>query len=118
MTTEDTSPEPPAGSSSTTGAPQQPVGAPPFANGPTPGGPTPTGDPTGRPTGMDGFFDAVRRLGISRSEDRWVGGVAAGSPTGSGSIPDRPRSARRVGAALGSRPRPVRHRVDDPSRGA
>jgi len=31
-----------------------------------------------RPTGTDGFFDAVRRVGIARSDDRWIGGVAAG----------------------------------------
>ncbi|WP_402461647.1 PspC domain-containing protein [Isoptericola aurantiacus] len=33
--------------------------------------------PPRRPAG-DGFFDSVRRAGVARSEDRWVGGVAAG----------------------------------------
>ncbi|MBM7496553.1 PspC domain-containing protein [Oerskovia paurometabola] len=102
MSTEDTSPEPPAGSSAPTGAPQQHAG-PPYATstpggagqpGPQPGGPGapggaphqapgqsggPSSGPSGGPSsGMDGFFDTVRRIGISRSEDRWVGGVAGG----------------------------------------
>ncbi|WP_225228483.1 MULTISPECIES: PspC domain-containing protein [Oerskovia] len=96
MSTEDTSPEPPAGSSAPTGAPQQHAG-PPSATS-TPGGPgqpvpgqpgapggTPnqppgpsSAQPDGQSSGMDGFFDTVRRIGISRSEDRWVGGVAGG----------------------------------------
>ncbi|PRZ06963.1 phage shock protein C (PspC) family protein [Isoptericola sp. CG 20/1183] len=33
--------------------------------------------PPSRPAG-DGFFDSVRRIGVTRSDDRWVGGVAAG----------------------------------------
>ncbi|GAA3231356.1 PspC domain-containing protein [Oerskovia jenensis] len=93
MSTEDTSPEPPAGSSAPTGAPQQHAGPYPTngPNGPspsgagTPGGPGQPGTPGSTPPepaaqagGMDGFFDTVRRIGISRSEDRWVGGVAGG----------------------------------------
>ncbi|EYR62681.1 hypothetical protein N866_06280 [Actinotalea ferrariae CF5-4] len=31
-----------------------------------------------RPSGTDAFFDAVRRPGIVRSEERWIGGVAGG----------------------------------------
>jgi len=27
---------------------------------------------------MTGFFDAIRRMGVSRSQDRWLGGVAGG----------------------------------------
>ncbi|WP_265520709.1 PspC domain-containing protein [Oerskovia flava] len=58
--------------------------------GPTgPAGPNPTGGNQGwhgeqkppfqvRLDGADGFFDRIRRAGISRSDDRWVGGVAAG----------------------------------------
>ena len=81
MTTEDTSPEPPAGGSAPTGAPQQHT-APPSATG-SPGGggqpgTPPGGQAGGQSSGMDGFFDTVRRIGISRSEDRWVGGVAGG----------------------------------------
>lgn len=50
-----------------------------------PGHPGPQPDPTGyhyqapggpRPT--DGFFDSVRRTGLVRTEQRWVGGVAGG----------------------------------------
>ncbi len=31
-----------------------------------------------RRSGTDGFFDSVRRLGVVRTDDRWIGGVAAG----------------------------------------
>jgi phage shock protein PspC (stress-responsive transcriptional regulator) len=47
-----------------------------------PGTPPPAGSgpATGRPgaPGGDGFFGAVRRIGITRGEDRWIGGVASG----------------------------------------
>lgn len=33
---------------------------------------------SGAPTGMDGFFASIRRTGIVRSEERWIGGVAGG----------------------------------------
>lgn len=73
----------------------QPGTVPPGPSGPAPGpgtawtGPDPAqapppGAPGGaapggaRPTGGDGFFDAVRRVGIFRSDDRWIGGVASG----------------------------------------
>ncbi|MCB7136687.1 PspC domain-containing protein [Cellulosimicrobium marinum] len=69
---------------STTPPPPAP-GDPGAAPGPAPAGaPGTTSDDTprdpGRPPGggTDGFFDAVRRAGVSRSDDRWVGGVAAG----------------------------------------
>lgn len=79
MNTEDTSPEPPAGSSAPTGASQQTAGTPYPTNGPAPAGPDgPPANPPAQSTGMDSFFDAVRRLGISRSDDRWIGGVAGG----------------------------------------
>ncbi|MGV8977021.1 MAG: PspC domain-containing protein [Cellulomonas sp.] len=41
---------------------------------PDPNGPTPPPPPHG----TDGFFAAVRRTGLFRSDDRWVGGVAGG----------------------------------------
>ena len=51
-------------------------GTPPPAASPQPtDGPAPDGAP--RPDG-GGFFGAVRRLGVQRSDDRWVGGVCAG----------------------------------------
>ena len=34
--------------------------------------------PPHRPNGTDGFFDSVRRTGLVRSDDRWVGGVSSG----------------------------------------
>ncbi|WP_166845827.1 PspC domain-containing protein [Isoptericola sp. BMS4] len=52
--------------------------------GAAPGTPPGTGDappegapPPRRPAG-DGFFDSIRRMGIARSDERWVGGVAGG----------------------------------------
>src|SRR5690606_31197363 len=47
----------------------QPGGYPPPAGGYAP--------PSGR-TGGDAFFDSIRRTGIVRSDERWVGGVAGG----------------------------------------
>jgi phage shock protein PspC (stress-responsive transcriptional regulator) len=48
--------------------------------GPVP--PTPQGQPTPPPQpgqqGIDGFFAAIRRIGVVRTSDRWVGGVAGG----------------------------------------
>lgn len=43
---------------------------PPAGSGPTPGRP---GGASG-----DGFFGAIRGLGITRGEDRWIGGVCSG----------------------------------------
>ncbi len=54
--------------------PDAPGGA---AEGGTDGATAPPPPPSPRPAG-DGFFDSVRRIGITRSDDRWVGGVAAG----------------------------------------
>ncbi len=47
---------------------------------PAPGAPAGAapGEAPRRPSGTDGFFDAVRRVGIYRSDDRWIGGVASG----------------------------------------
>ncbi|KZM79068.1 hypothetical protein A0J59_11150 [Cellulosimicrobium sp. I38E] len=90
-----TQPGPSGGAADTSGAP--PGTVPPGASGPRPawGGPAgptdpgqspPQGPPQGpqqapgatRPNGTDGFFDAVRRVGIYRGDDRWIGGVASG----------------------------------------
>jgi phage shock protein PspC (stress-responsive transcriptional regulator) len=43
--------------------------------------PPPTGSPAPQPgpdNPRDGFFDSIRRIGVTRSDDRWVGGVAGG----------------------------------------
>ncbi|WP_159795956.1 PspC domain-containing protein [Puerhibacterium puerhi] len=61
-----TEPFPPHPGPGTTG----PAGAGPSSTPPGPG-PTP-------PAGGDRFFDSIRRTGLYRSEDRWVGGVASG----------------------------------------
>jgi phage shock protein PspC (stress-responsive transcriptional regulator) len=82
-----TPPPPPADRA---GAPAGgPAGGPagPGATNPYPSaqyGQYPGGGPAGpppappRPTGTDAFFDAIRRAGIVRSEERWIGGVAGG----------------------------------------
>ncbi|MFF8344792.1 PspC domain-containing protein [Cellulosimicrobium funkei] len=75
------------GDTETPGA--QPGTVPPGPSGPDhgggPGWAGPAGPPPGapgeaprRPSGTDGFFDAVRRVGIYRSDDRWISGVASG----------------------------------------
>lgn len=43
---------------------------------PPPADPGPSGRP-GAPSG-DGFFGSIRRVGITRGQDRWIGGVASG----------------------------------------
>ncbi|MCV2395478.1 LiaF-related protein [Actinotalea sp. M2MS4P-6] len=35
-------------------------------------------EPTPRRSGADGFFDSVRGIGVVRTDDRWIGGVAGG----------------------------------------
>lgn len=39
--------------------------------------PGPTGPAPQRPAGSQ-FFDSLRRIGVARSDDRWIGGVGAG----------------------------------------
>ncbi|WP_225753093.1 PspC domain-containing protein [Actinotalea sp. Marseille-Q4924] len=63
-----TTPPPPANAAGQPSG-QYPGGAPgPYAPYP----------PPPRPSGTDGFFDGIRRAGIVRSEERWIGGVAGG----------------------------------------
>ncbi|MCF4122685.1 PspC domain-containing protein [Antribacter sp. KLBMP9083] len=67
---------------------QAPAWGTPAAGGsggpgaPTPGAPGTAGTPAGPAapggSGTDGFFDRIRRGGLFRSDDRWVGGVAGG----------------------------------------
>lgn len=40
--------------------------------------PHPSGPPVPPPSPTDSFFDGIRRAGIVRSDDRWIGGVAGG----------------------------------------
>lgn len=50
---------------------------PGYGTGPAAGAPDPAaGAP--RPTGGQGFWDGIRRSGLHRSDDRWIGGVAGG----------------------------------------
>ncbi|MCL2849731.1 MAG: PspC domain-containing protein [Micrococcales bacterium] len=55
-------------------APGTPGFGTPEASEPDPTAP----DPAPAPAGTDGFFGAVRRIGIPRTDDRWIGGVCAG----------------------------------------
>ncbi|HWS56930.1 MAG TPA: PspC domain-containing protein, partial [Actinotalea sp.] len=74
------------GGPSTPGGPS-PSGGPGTAGGPgagswsaTPGSTGGAGAPPPRPEphGSDGFFDSIRRSGLARSDDRWIGGVGGG----------------------------------------
>ena len=55
-------------------------GTPPASEGATtPGYQPPPGQAyPPKPSGMDGFFDSIRRTGLVRSEERWIGGVSGG----------------------------------------
>lgn len=53
-----------------------PSGAPTAAGGPASTPPPPGAAPT--PHAMDGFWSWCRSLGVTRSSDRWIGGVAGG----------------------------------------
>ncbi|HEY0185937.1 MAG TPA: PspC domain-containing protein [Cellulomonas sp.] len=53
-------------------------GPTPASSGPAGPGPVPPPAPQPRRGATDGFFEAIRRWGITRSSDRWVGGVAGG----------------------------------------
>ena len=53
-----------------------PPAQPPYSPPPPPQAPQP--QPAPQPSRTDGLFDAMRRLGIVRSQNRWIGGVAGG----------------------------------------
>ncbi|HRA50592.1 PspC domain-containing protein [Actinotalea sp.] len=67
-TTPETAPDQGAAAQQT-GAPHAPQNVPPYA--PQPGG-------QAGAHGSDGFFDSIRRSGLVRTDERWVGGVAGG----------------------------------------
>ncbi|GHS85099.1 hypothetical protein AGMMS50218_01760 [Actinomycetota bacterium] len=74
-----TGPPPTSAPGPVPGAGPGPAPTPPGTPGtPGPGGPTGPNGPSGVPSGPDGFFGAVRRIGIVRTDDRWIGGVAGG----------------------------------------
>lgn len=56
---------------------------------------------TAPPTGTDAFFDNVRRMGVVRSDERWVGGVAGGLALRLGIDPLILRGLFGIGALLG-----------------
>lgn len=68
--------------SSTPPLPPEPGAPTSFPSpGPWPPAAPPPGTPAGgppRPHGSDSFFDSLRRAGVVRANDRWIGGVAAG----------------------------------------
>jgi len=55
-----------------------PPPTPPASQPSTPPAPPAQPFPETPRSGSDGFFDALRRIGVVRTHDRWVGGVAGG----------------------------------------
>lgn len=55
-----------------------PPTTPPGGDQPLPPPAVPRPRPAPRTPGDDGFFDSVRRVGLVRTQDRWIGGVAGG----------------------------------------
>ncbi|WP_182111963.1 MULTISPECIES: PspC domain-containing protein [unclassified Actinotalea] len=76
-----------------------PTARPPGAESSPPPPPPPTGAPPS--TGLDSFFDSVRRLGVVRTQDRWIGGVAGGLAARFGIDPLVTRGLLAVGVLLG-----------------
>ncbi|MDM7831942.1 PspC domain-containing protein [Cellulomonas edaphi] len=61
------------------GAAPAPAATPGPSGGPGSSGESAASPPRPQvPSSTSGFFGAVRRLGISRADDRWIGGVCAG----------------------------------------
>ena len=74
----DDSPLPPTGPGTPPQAPGETSGPPTGGSaGPGPSAPWPTPSPSATER-IDAFFDSIRRTGIVRSNDRWIGGVASG----------------------------------------
>ena len=57
--------------------------------------------PGPQPTGMDGFFASIRRTGLFRTDERWIGGVAGGLAARLGIDPLIVRGLFGIGALLG-----------------
>ena len=75
---------------------------PPPGHMPPPAGQMPPADPRNAPsTGADGFFDSIRRTGLVRADERWVGGVAGGLALRLGIDPLIVRGLFGIGALLG-----------------
>ncbi|WP_188484769.1 PspC domain-containing protein [Cellulomonas carbonis] len=103
MTTTPPPPPPGTGYPPPGGPGYPPPGGPGRYDGSGRPGPVP-GPPPGRPggpSGTDAFFDTVRRSGIARSPERWVGGVAGGLAARAGLDPLLVRGAFVLAAFLG-----------------
>lgn len=83
--------------------PPAPPGTPPPPGGvpPAPGAAGPTGPVPPRPSGADSFFDSVRRSGLVRTDQRWIGGVGGGLALRFGIDPLIARGILLVSALLG-----------------
>lgn len=57
--------------------------------------------PAPAPSGMDGFFASIRRTGLFRTEERWIGGVAGGVAARLGIDPLIVRGLFGIGVLLG-----------------
>lgn len=77
------------------------AGMPGHGNTGAPGPVPPPAAPPSDSHGMNGFFAAIRRLGVTRSQDRWVGGVAGGLATRFGVDPLLVRGAVGVTMLMG-----------------
>lgn len=81
MSTSDPSDQGPQAPGSPAGPPAPGPGGPTPTPGPGTGGPAPTSGPEPTPGSTDhvaSFFASVRRTGLVRTPDRWIGGVASG----------------------------------------
>lgn len=81
MSTSDPSDQGPQAPGSPAGPPAPGPGGPTPTSGPGTGGPAPTSGHEPTPGSTDhvaSFFASVRRTGLVRTPDRWVGGVASG----------------------------------------
>ncbi len=98
----DTAGTPPTGA---TGTPPMSATTPPMGASTPPVGSRPgygTGyPPQPAPSGMDSFFSSVRRTGIVRTEERWIGGVSGGLALRMGIDPLIVRGLFAVSALLG-----------------
>ena len=81
MSTSDPSDQGPQAPGSPAGPPEPGPGGPTPTSGPGTGGPAPTSGHEPTPGSTDhvaSFFASVRRTGLVRTPDRWIGGVASG----------------------------------------
>ncbi|WP_448630176.1 PspC domain-containing protein [Cellulomonas soli] len=86
----------PTGTTPPTAAPDAATGAP---TGAAPG--QAWAPPPGAARGSNGFFTGVRRFGVVRTEDRWIGGVAGGLARKLGVDPLLARAVLAVSVLLG-----------------